>query len=177
MGGPLGNKTGQVFQEPGGGAFPFARDQVFHQLAHGDRDRARLKHAFDRGQDIGVVGVYERALRPQRRLAGDHPVGEVGHPRQVLGPRHGRKAPKATRHRVKQGAENGGMGGVEGRPNVILRLPVLGVDRLAGRKDRALGQVRPLDDFLDAIEDGRARAREHNFVLIGVKLAGAKPGP
>ena len=103
-------------------------------------------------------------------------MSEVGHTRQIRRPDLG-KALEAGRDRIEQGAENRRVRSLEGRPNLFFRLPVLAADRLANGENRALGEVGPLDDLLDAIEDDRTGAGEHKLVGVGVELAHAEPGP
>jgi hypothetical protein len=85
-------------------------------------------------------------------------------------------------HRVKEDAKDCRPSELEFPPKLGCGTPLLLSNRRQGQKNCAVGQIRPANDILDPIQEGRAcRFKQHLFI-IGVELpdrettAARKPG-
>ena len=67
----------ESFQKIGSSACEAVRRRV-HVCAQYDGDLIVFEYRLDCLFDVAGVGGHERALRPERALAGRHPLGEVG---------------------------------------------------------------------------------------------------
>ena len=67
----------------------------------------------------------------------------------------GRAEPWTTR--IEQGAEDAGPRYLELAPKLVLRPALRLCNGCQGQKNRAVAQIRPTDDVLDAVQEDRAR--------------------
>jgi len=72
--------------------------------------------------------------------------------------------------RIKQGAQDRGPCEFKLRAKLGLGTPLLRSNRPQGQKNCAISQIRPANDILDPIQEGRARRLKQHLFIIGVEL-------
>jgi hypothetical protein len=88
---------------------------------------------------------------------GRGPQCEIRHARQLVEPRL-RQHCQALRYCVEKGAKDARALGLKCRPQFLLGPTALLGNRFEREKQRAVGEVRPRDDVLDAVEDSASRS-------------------
>ena len=72
--------------------------------------------------------------------------------------------------RIEQDAQDRGPRKFEFPPKLGLGTALLLANRPQGQKNRAISQIRPANDILDSVHEGRARRFKQHLFIIGVEL-------
>jgi hypothetical protein len=75
-----------------------------------------------------------------------------------------------VRRHVEQSAQDEWSRLLERAPKFGLRPALRVPDRCQRKKNCAVGQIRPADNILDAVQENRARGLEQHFLVIRIEL-------
>src|ERR1700730_10598224 len=135
---------------------PSPLSPVDHDCSHAGGYGIRFVDTFDSGPAVRRVGASESAGRPECRFARCGPDREVSHARQPVELNAIQDA-QPVRHRVEQGAEGAGARVFKLPPQLALSTSLRLSNGCQGQKNRAVSQIRPTDNVLDAVQEDRAR--------------------
>jgi hypothetical protein len=80
-----------------------------------------------------------------------------------------REGPQTMRRRIEQSAEDVRARDFEFAPKLGLRSPLCLIDWWQRKEKRAVGQIRPADHVLDAVEENRPRGLKQNLLVIRIE--------
>jgi hypothetical protein len=134
------------------------RAAVRHNLLHLSGYWINVDQVLDRGSPVCLIGPRERASRPECRFTCCGPEREVCHPGKLFEV-NTRQVAQTARRSVEQRSQEPRSRDLEVTPNLPLGASATVSDGRQGQEKGAIGEVRPADDILDAIEKKRACVR------------------
>jgi hypothetical protein len=117
--------------------------------------------------------MRESAGRPPRRFASRGPEREIGHARQCLEVNITHR-PQAVHDRIEEDTQNTRLRDFELAPKLAPRTSLRLANGRQGQKNRPVGQIRPADHLLDAVQQDGARRFKQDLLIVSVELPGGE---